>query len=139
MMNMTRWTTMSKLKYLHALTESIVNDNCDILADYQYSLPHDEQICKEICDDFNKAHIERFFDGILKDKIKSCRMRCIKDEETTLAIIDIEGIEGFRMSQKRRNAVWEQMEGQMCDGWGEGFFGFGNVMKASDGTQFIVE
>ena len=29
------------------------------------------------------------------------------------------------------------LDGQMCDGWGECFFGFNNIMTAPDGTKFI--
>lgn len=32
-----------------------------------------------------------------------------------------------------------QIDAQFSDGWGEGFFGYINIMTAPDGTKFIVE
>ena len=130
---------MSKTQICYTCHEIILDDNGNFIKEYEENLPHHNQIEKEMCDSFNNTHIERFFDGILKDKIKSAIMTFKKIDNKSVGIMTIEGIPNFRFTQKVRDEIYEQIGGQLSDGWGEGFFGYINVMTAPDGTKFIVE
>lgn len=132
---------MSKLYSLMDLHEIIVRDDDgeEYEEAYEKDLPHHDIIAKEICDSWNEMKMEKYFYGTLKDKIKSAKMRCYRDKTNgkTIAKITIEGIPGFRFGSVRRAMVFDQIESQMSDGWGEGFFGC--MFTAPDGTKFFVD
>ena len=130
---------MSKLQILYICHEVALDDSGHCIEEYEKDLPHHDMIAKEMCKSFNNMHIERFFDGILKDNIKSATMKFKKVNNESIAVITIEGVPNFRFSEPRRNQIFEQMDGQLSDGWGETFFGFGNIMQDKDGNHFCVE
>lgn len=87
------------------------------------NLPHHELISKLICESWNTAHMEQYFDGVLKDNIASAIMNCMKDGDgKTVAVITVTGKPNFRFSEKRRNEIYDQVSAQLSDGWGESFF-----------------
>ncbi len=131
---------MSKVISFYRLSEIMLDDDGDILVEYDKDLPHHNKIAREICACFNSMHLERYFDGILKNKIASCTMTCNKNKDKeSIAVIRIEGINGFVFSEKRRNEVYRQLDAQFADGWGECFFGYANIMSDSKGNKFFVE
>lgn len=85
-------------------------------------LPHFEQIADFLPDAYRKCKVESCFDGILKDKVSSSTMRVFEDKDgTCIARVTTNFITGFRLSQQKREAFWEQMDAQMTDGFGESF------------------
>ena len=130
---------MSKILYKYVFQENILDENGFVKEEHCTHLPHAEQIIEAAEKSFNDTHLETFFDGVLKDNIVSCTMRCCESALGELyGIISVVGKQGFRFSEKRRNAVYDQLDAQFSDGWGEGFFGYGNIMKSGI-TKFIVE
>lgn len=115
---------MSKLFYKIYLEEEYDNEN-DTGYDYKTkNLPHFKQLKEWLPKEWKKCKIENTFDGILKDKVASCTMTCREDKEgIAYAWITIEFVPDFRLSQKRREACWEQLDAQMCDGFGESYDG----------------
>lgn len=131
---------MSKFYMSYRVSESVLDNNGNIVADYDSNLPHHDFIKEKMTKSWNDMHMERFFDGVLKDKIESCLMRfCQTTDGYSVAMVETIGVPGFRFTEKRRNEIAEQLEAQFCDGWGEGFFGYVNVMTAPDGKKIIVE
>lgn len=132
---------MSKLYYYMDLHEVIIrNDDGEEHEEvFEKSLPHHDIIAKEICKYWNEMKMERYFDGALKGAIRSAKMRCYreKNSDKSIAQITIEGVPGFRFGCARRSMVFDQLDAQMVDGWGEGFFGV-YEMRAPDGTRFYV-
>lgn len=116
---------MSKLYYDIPLAEEwgYLGD-----ADYQMKesdLPHFQQIAEWLPGEWNKCRIHTTFDGILKDKVQSCKMRCVQKEAgghiQSIARVTITFVPGFRLTAKRRNECWEQLDGQLSDGFGESY------------------
>lgn len=87
---------------------------------FQNKLPHLQQIKDYLPKTWEDCHIEQTFDGILKDKVTSCPMRIFENKNgQVIARITINFAPGFRLSEKRRQACWEQLDAQMSDGFGE--------------------
>lgn len=88
---------------------------------------HFEKIKNWLPKEFNKCEIHKAFDGSLKDKVKSCTMRCIRTQKpgqpdlVPVARITIEFIPGFRLNDLKRISCWDQMDAQMTDGFGESY------------------
>jgi len=103
-------------------------------------LPHHSQIANAMADSWNNAHMEQYFDGVLKDKIAKAIMKVRKQSDgSTVASIIVHGKPGVRFSSKMTEAIYDQLDGQLSDGWGEGFFGFANIMTDDNGNKFCVE
>lgn len=130
---------MSKYKWRTDLYEIVEDADGEFVELYEQWLPHHETIAEKICASWNEMHMEQYFDDVLKDNIQSAVMRCIQEKETgySVAEITITGVSGFRFSNKRIGIINEQMDAQMADGWGEGFFH--KVFTAPDGMRFCVE
>lgn len=131
---------MSKVQVIYSCFETILDEEGHIIQQYEKNLPHHNIIKNEMVKSWNDAHMEQFFDGELKDKIQSAIMtfRLNKKKESQ-AVITIETVKDYRLSERRRNMILDQIDAQFSDGWGEGFFGYINIMTAPDGTKFIVE
>lgn len=130
---------MSKLYYYYRPIEVEVDVNDEYVREYNGILPHHDFIGKEMCSSWNDAKMEQYFDGILKNNIKSCKMTFTKMNGNSYAKITIEGMPNYRFSSIRRNEIFDQLDAQMSDGWGEGFFGMINVMTAPDGKKMYVD
>lgn len=130
---------MSTLRFITNLNEVQIDDDDHIIADYEYDLPHHDIICENAEKAWNDAHMEKYYDGILKDKVDSAIMKCRKTKDKYCeATILIKMKKNVRLTQNYRRAAIEQTQAQLVDGWGEGFFGMINIM--SDGnTRFFVE
>ena len=132
---------MSKFTIITSFTETILDDKDNAVNYYDVNLPHHAFIVKEACKCWNDMHMERFYDGILKDKVESAKMSAYRDgsgKGKCLAKIEIVLKPGIRMTAKYRLAISQQTSAQMSDGWGEGFFGYINIM--TDGkSRFIAE
>ena len=98
-----------------------------------------DMIAKEMADSWNSTNIVSCFDGKLKDKIASAKMKVKKIKDDTVAVITVIGKPNIRFSQTITNEIYDQIDAQFSDGWGEGFFGYINIMTADDGTIFCVE
>ena len=133
---------MSKIYYYMDLHEVLIveEDGEEYEETHAENLPHHDIIAKEICDSWNEMHMEKYFNDKLADKIQSATMRCYRDKESgkTIAKITIEGVPHYRFGSVRRDMVFEQLNAQMSDGWGEGFFR-AYELKAPDGTRFYVD
>lgn len=115
---------MSKLFYDIPLEEEYaLPDGRKKLA--RIDLPHFPQIAEWLTAEWEKCKIHECFYGILKDKVKSCKMRCFERDKDGhkegVARVTVEFIPGFRLSEKRRRECFEQLDGQMADGFGESY------------------
>lgn len=115
---------MSKLFYDITLEEEYDKDDVP----YQSRVMSDEHFDKVknwLPKEFNKCNVHKSFDGELKDKVQSCVMTCFKkkvrEEQIPTARIIIEFVPKFRLTESRRLSCWEQMDGQMTDGFGESY------------------
>lgn len=115
---------MSKLYYDIHLAEEFDQPN-QPYQEIHTNIPHYQQIKDWLPGEWDKCEIHKTFDGILKDKVKSCTMKCRQEtqgnETMSYARITIEFVPGFRLNQTRRTACWEQLDGQMTDGFGESY------------------
>ena len=132
---------MSKFEYITNLTETELDENGNVICDYETNLPHHDLIIKKICKSWNDMHMEQYYDGQLKDKINSAVMSAYRDQTHSgqcSVKITFTLKKGCRLTESCRDAIIDQTNAQFSDGWGEGFFGYSNIM--TDGKRhFIVE
>lgn len=132
---------MSKFEYIYNLMETELDENNNVIGDYETNLPHHTLIIKEICKSWNDMHMEKYYDGRLKDKIHSAVMSAYHDRtHSGMCSVKITFVlkKGYRLTEPCRDAIIYQTNAQFIDGWGEGFFGYGNIM--TDGKRrFFVE
>ena len=127
---------MSKLYYTIKLNEVETTKDGDFIREYVSNLPHAKEIANNFCESWNSVKWNEIFDGIFAGQVKTSKMHPMHISNDGICKVQITTtfVDGFRLSEKRRNAFWEQMEAQMCDGWGEGVFGLINLMEFADGT-----
>ena len=127
---------MSKIFYDYEVEEVLLEKG----SVYKRNLPHHDLIADIVCKKWNDMHMEQYFDGELKGKIKSATMHCHKSRKReTILTVTIEGIYQYRFTENRRKEAWAQIDAQFSDGWGEGIFGAGNPMTGADGIEFYIE
>lgn len=116
-----RRMSMSVLYYDIPLEEEYIGPN----GEYKYAktnIPHFDQIAEWLPKEWHKCKIHKTFDGILKDKVESCEMKCIKRRNGhAIARITVNFIPNFRLSQQKRQSCWEQLDAQMSDGFGKSY------------------
>ncbi len=129
---------MAVFTFITTFTEVEVDKNNDFIADYETNLPHHDIIAESMEKSWNDMHMERFYDGILTDKIESATMKCRQLDGESEAVISIKMKPGARLTQKYKDAIIDQTSAQLSDGWGEGFFGLINIMTDGD-RRFYAE
>lgn len=129
---------MAVFQFITTFAEVEIDKNGDFIADYDTNLPHHDIIAKNMEKSWNDMHIERFYDGILTDKIESAIMKCKRNKGVSEAIISIKMKPGTRLTQKYRDAIIDQTSAQLSDGWGESFFGPINIMT-DENKRFYAE
>lgn len=114
--------TMSTLFYDIPLKEEY--ENKDRYQERIISKEHFEKVKDWLPKEFEKCRIHEAFDGILKNRVQSCTIKCLYTKKKNqgsipIARITIEFVPGFRLNREKRQACWDQMEDQMTDGFGE--------------------
>lgn len=113
---------MSKLYYDITISEAIMDDHENIQEEINSNLPHHKQIAAYLPKEWDKCNIHTTFDGILKDKITNTRMTVTKRRTgETVARVTITFKPGLRLNEQIRQSTWNQMSGQMSDGFGESY------------------
>lgn len=134
---------MSIMCITYVFHEMQLDDSGNEIAYFEHDLPHAKEIGEAAVKSWNEAHMEQYFDGILAGKIESCLMRFgelnSRDGKKAGGMLTIKGKAGVRFTEKIRNAISDQIDAQMSDGWGETFFGFANIMTMPDGTIIVAE
>lgn len=131
---------MSHFISTFSIKEVQLDEHDNIIAEFEKDLPHGHFLICEMMASWNEMNMAQYFDGILKDKVNRAIMTGFTDKEGhTCGKIRVICVPGFRLSAKRRAAIEDQISAQFCDGWGEGFFGYANIMTAPDGTRLMVE
>lgn len=136
---------MSKVISIYKCHEIIVDANNDFISEHFADLPHSEFIQQEFCKQFNNA-VERYLLDIMNrecdDKIQRLIAKPITitlpDHKTAVGI-HIYGKSNVRFTKKFRTKVFEFMDAQFADGWGESFFGPINTLTAPDGTRLYID
>lgn len=130
---------MSRFTFVVDFAETELDENNNLVQYYEENLPHNDQIIAEACKSWNEMHMEQYYDGCLDGKIESAAMKPYCREKGKCAVqILLELKAGYRLTEKVRNAIIDQTNAQLVDGWGESFFGYANIM--TDGKKrFIVE
>ena len=133
---------MSKLSIIYTLSEIILDDNNNYIKEYNKNLPHADEIAEVFINQWNKDAddfmLEIINEQVADNSIKSCKARRYKkhDKETKI-IIEIVAKQGKQFREKLRNNIYDFMESQFTDGWGEGFFN--KYRTAKDGTKYYIE
>lgn len=127
---------MSQLYYLIPISEEFVSkENCYKI---NTNLPHHDMIKTWLPKEWDKCNIPNTFYGILKDKIASAPMSINQEKNgCTIAVVTIHFIKGFRVTKKRRNECFAQLDAQLSDGFGETMDGH-QIPGADTGWQLYL-
>lgn len=107
------------LQYKIALTLEEVDENENTVRLLEENIPFRKEVWKDFQRNWETAKIENTFDGILQGKIKSCKPVLRLENGVAYAVIQIVPVNGFRWTANRREALWQQLDAQMVDGFGE--------------------
>ena len=133
---------MAKLSIIYTLHEIVVDNNGDYIKEYDKNLPHSNEIAEVFINQWNKDAdefmLEIINEQVANNSIESCKARRYnKHEAETKVIIEIVAKKGKQFREKFRNNIYDFMESQFIDGWGEGFFN--KYRTAKDGTKYYIE
>ena len=134
---------MAKLLSLYTLHERAFDKNGDEVAYYEKNLPHGDQLADAFIKNWNDD--ADFMLGLMnkevgKDRIASCRARRYeKNSDEVVVAVEIIAKPGKHFRGSMKGDIFEFMDSQFCDGWGEGFFGEVNMMTDSDGVKFCAD
>jgi hypothetical protein len=130
---------MATLTYGITVSEIQLDGDYAIVAEHLSNLPHADRIAKQACESWNAIDFAGILNGVLgASGVESAKMTSFTDgDERLRLVIKIVAKRGFRLSERRRNAIFDELDAQMTDGWGEGFFGYGNVTDDGNGGLFM--
>ena len=132
---------MSKVCYDIILEETLFKNNK--ITYYESDLPHGKELAKRACEDWNKQ--ERLMTKLVNEccynRVESCIAKPVEVEKDGAVLscmrISFVGKPHAWLSDKFRTALVEFMEGQITDGWGEGYFN-GETIMLSDGSEVMI-
>ncbi len=133
---------MAKLSIIYTLNEVIVDNNGDYIKEYDKNLPHSNEVTEAFINQWNKD-ADEFMLNIINEQvannfIESCKARRYKKHGAeTKVIIEIVAKQGKQFKEKLGNNIYDLMESQFMDGWGEEFFNIYRTTK--DGTKYYIE
>lgn len=128
---------MSEMHILYRLNEVQLDENDEFIEEYERNLPHAKELLEDAVESWNSMPMHEYFDGILKNKIQKAHASGRIDKDG-YAILDIQvvGIQKFRFTAAVRDEIGEQIGCQFSDGWGESYFGTGNVHYDGNVTYY---
>lgn len=119
---------MSRLFYNIPVTEEkyILNNGDMIWEDeFTHNLPHAKEISAWLpgeWDDCKIGDVITHYNPEFQDKIMECSMKCFENPDGELiARVTLEFTPGFRLSARRREIIWDELDAQMSDGFGESY------------------
>ena len=134
---------MSKIVSLYTCHENQIDEKGNTVAYYQANLPHGKEIAEAFIGEWNKdaeRMVEIMNEQVAKGRVESCKARQYdKNGDKTTIAIEIVAKPGKQLRRRMREDIFDFMDSQFCDGWGEGFFGSINPITAKDGTVFCIE
>lgn len=133
---------MEKLSITYTLHEIIVDNNGDYIKEYDKNLPHADEIAEVFINEWNKNAdefmLEIINEQVANNSIESCKARRYKKHGAeTQIVIEIVAKKSKQFREKFRNNIYDFMESQFIDGWGEGFFN--KYRTAKDGIKYYIE
>lgn len=134
--------TMAAYSIMFRLCENIVGKNDKIIQRYECNLPHGSFVQECFCNAFNdksEFDIEAFAKEELGDWIGSVKaIPWINEffEDVTFIAIQVIPAKGHNLTYGRKAAFYRFANGQMTDGFGEGFSQ--QILTAPDGTRLFV-
>lgn len=111
---------MAILKYYVYLTEDLVDKSGDTQRVYERSLPHHVQIAEWLPKEWAEVNPLQYFPAELREIIDSCEMTVYQNPMLqTMAVVSVKAKAGVHWSKRTRAMVFEELEGQFTDGFGE--------------------
>lgn len=131
---------MANLAYDIRVSEIQLDENGNELDEITRNLPHADLIAGMACSSWNALDFPAIVGGHAKGGVERAPMSARIEGDGALVLrINVIAKKGFRLSERRRQSIFDELDAQMSDGWGEGFFGYGNVITDGDGNQLIAE
>ena len=111
---------MGVLLYDIQVMEEQIDGQGNVQKEWEKSLPHHDVIKEDFKKQFEACDIKQAFDGDLSMFIEKVWMTVFRDrEQHTIARIHVAAKPKFRMNEHFRSRVFEELDGQMSDGFGE--------------------
>lgn len=118
---------MAGIAYYVILEELQLDEKGNISKEYTESLPHHKEIADWLPKAWNEVdfHIYLCLDNLeLKEEIESCKMIHVYQsrDNRSIAYIRTDLKPGYRWSKAKREIVFQELDAQVLDGLGEGFY-----------------
>lgn len=111
---------MAELRYFISLEEHLLDKSGNVQHIYEHNLPHHKQIADWITKEWIALNPVQYFPNNLQNIIESCSMRVYRDpKRRTVAVIIVKPIPGFFWNKRTRAMVFEELDAQFSDGFGE--------------------
>lgn len=135
---------MATITSLYTCHEELLDENDNQIGYYEENLPHSKEIAEAFITQWNESADEFMLKLINeqagKDRIKSCYARQFKkNSNKTIIAIDIVAKNGMQLREPTKSNIFDFINSQMSDGWGEGFFGYINIMTDAKGQKYCVQ
>lgn len=96
--------------------------NQNTIAVFSREIPYFKETKTYLENAWTNANIQQYFPDNIKDKIKRITCKILPPSKSINQIhmrLTIEPINGFRWYNKYRNQVWNELDAQITDGFGE--------------------
>ena len=131
---------MATLTYEITISEVRLDSSGNAIAEYTENLPHQDDIIAAALK-LDLSHLADVLNARLGqhgvERVRS--WASVRSNKQVVMTISVEAAPRFRWSERRRNIVFDELDTQLVDGWGEGFFGYANVMVGENGHRFFPE
>lgn len=131
---------MAILTYEIPISEVRLDSSGNEIAEYTNNLPHQYDIIAAALK-LDLSHLADVLNAQLGqhgvERVLS--WASVRRSKQVVMTIAVEAAPKFRWSAPRRNIVFDELETQLVDGWGEKFFGYANVMKDASENEFFIE
>ena len=135
---------MATITSLYTCHEELLDENDNQIGYYEENLPHSKEIAEAFITQWNES-ADKFILKLIneeagKNRIKSCYAKQFKKNgNKTIIAIEIVAKEGQQLREPTKSNIFDFIDSQMSDGWGEGFFGYINIMRGKDGRKFCIQ
>lgn len=131
---------MSYISYHIPVDETTLDQDLNPITTFDANLPHEKAITKMLLSEWKKSNPLQYFPEEIRKKIHKLDMQIqVNKNKSMEAIVIAHGEPRTYFTEKLRHQIWDLLDGQMSDGWGECIFGYNNIMTDENGQKYIIE